>query len=209
VISRKLGAMIYFLKGIVEELGENFLALDVNGVGYQAYCSAKTLSMLDVGEVTKLHIHTHVREQEFTLFGFASTDEREWFQLLTSVSGVGPKVGLAILSALTTDEMVGAVQNGEGKVMARANGVGPKLGDRIVLELKGKVGAMPTMSASGASTQATLAVSGVNAEVLSALSNLGYKPAQAEKAVFSASEKLDAEAMTFDNLFKTSLQELR
>ncbi len=202
--------MIYFLKGIVEELGENFLALDVNGVGYQAFCSARTLSKLDVGEVTKLHIHTHVREQEFTLFGFAGSDEREWFQLLTSVSGVGPKVGLAILSALTTDDMVGAVQNGEGKVMARANGVGPKLGDRIVLELKGKVGAMPVMSATGGAVVSQVSEStGVNAEVVSALSNLGYKSAQAENAVFAASEKLNDTNVNFDNLFKQSLQELR
>lgn len=129
--------MIYFLKGIVEEMGDSFLALDVNGVGYQAYCSTKTLANLAIGEVTKLHVHTHVREQEFTLFGFASTEEREWFQLLTSVSGVGPKVCLAILSALTPQDMVNAVHNGDGKIMARANGVGPKLGDRIVLELKG------------------------------------------------------------------------
>lgn len=201
--------MIYFLKGIVEELGENFLALDVNGVGYQAFCSARTLSKLDVGEVIKLHIHTHVREQEFTLFGFAGSDEREWFQLLTSVSGVGPKVGLAILSALTTDDMVGAVQNGEGKVMARANGVGPKLGDRIVLELKGKVGAMPVLASSSKSAATVQASTGVNAEVVSALSNLGYKSAQAEKAVFAASEKLDDANVDFDNLFKQSLQELR
>lgn len=200
--------MIYFLKGIVEELGSNFLALDVNGVGYQTYCSSKTLSQLDVGEVTKIHIHTHVREQEFTLFGFSSLEEREWFLLLTSVSGVGPKVGLAILSALTTNDMVSAVQNGDGKMMARANGVGPKLGDRIVLELKGKVGAMPTVSDTGGTAVVNNTFSGVNAEVVSALSNLGYKSAQAEKAVFSASEKL-GEGIGFDDLFKTSLQELR
>lgn len=202
--------MIYFLKGIVEEMGENFLALDVGGVGYQAFCSSRTLSQLDVGEVTKVHIHTHVREQEFTLFGFATSDEREWFQLLTSVSGVGPKVCLAILSALTTDDMVNAVQNGDGKTMARANGVGPKLGDRIVLELKGKVGAMPVVASAGGEVSATVQAStGVNAEVVSALSNLGYKPAQAEKAVFAASEKLEEAEVNFDNLFKQSLQELR
>jgi Holliday junction DNA helicase RuvA len=92
--------------------------------------------------------------------------------------------------------------------MARANGVGPKLGDRIVLELKGKVGAMPTVVSAGGTAHAGTVFSGVNAEVVSALSNLGYKSAQAEKAVFSASEKLD-EGVGFDDLFKTSLQELR
>jgi Holliday junction DNA helicase RuvA len=104
--------------------------------------------------------------------------------------------------------MIAAVQASDGKTMARANGVGPKLGDRIVLELKGKVGAMPTVIAAGGNTHTGAAFSGVNAEVVSALSNLGYKSAQAEKAVFSASEKL-GENIGFDDLFKTSLQELR
>mgnify|MGYP003640246210 CR=1 FL=1 len=199
--------MIYFLKGIVEEMGDKSLAMDVNGVGYLAFCSSKTLASLAVGEVTKLHIHSHIREQEFTLFGFGTTEERECFQLLTSVNGVGPKVGLAILSALTSNEIVTAIVNGDGKMMARANGVGPKLGDRIVLELSGKVGsisAIPTATTSAVHAKA----SGVNAEVVSALSNLGYKPAQAEKAVLGALETTGADA-SFDDLFKASLQEMR
>ncbi|MFT7144884.1 MAG: Holliday junction DNA helicase RuvA [Alphaproteobacteria bacterium] len=199
--------MIYFLKGIVEEMGEKSLAIDVNGVGYLAFCSSKTLASLTVGEVTKLHIHSHVREQEFTLFGFGSTEERECFQLLTSVNGVGPKVGLAILSALSANDIVTAVTNSDGKMMARASGVGPKLGDRIVLELSGKIGSISMVPQATEGTihpQAT----GVNAEVVSALSNLGYRPAQAEKAVFNALENVDGD-VTFDNLFKASLQEMR
>ena len=199
--------MIYFLKGIIEEMGEKSLAMDVNGVGYLAFCSSKTLSSLAVGEVTKLHIHAHVREQEFTLFGFATTEERECFQLLTSVNGVGPKVCLAILSALTSDEIVTAVNKSDGKMMTRASGVGPKLGDRIVLELNGKMAAIaPVSEVSGTVTESSMA--GVTAEVVSALSNLGYRSAQAEKAVLEAMEKIDSEP-TFDDLFKTSLQGMR
>lgn len=199
--------MIYFLKGIVEEMGEKSLAMDVNGVGYLALCSSKTLASLDVGEITKLHIHSHIREQEFTLFGFSTTEERECFQILTSVNGVGPKVGLAILSALTAEDIVNAIHNGDGKMMARANGVGPKLGDRIVLELTGKVGSISPVTQINSGSIAAKKT-GVNTEVISALSNLGYKPAQAEKAVFSALEKCNTNP-SFDDLFKASLQEMR
>lgn len=197
--------MIYFLKGVIEELGDDYAALDVNGVGYQAFMSSKALSRIGVGEVTKLYIYTHVREAEFSLFGFQTAAERGTFMMLTSVSGVGPKVGLAILSALEAEEIVSAITMQEGKVFARASGVGPKLGERIVMELKGKVGSMPiaAIGATGAKV-----VSGTASEVVSALTNLGYKALEANKAVSSASETL-GEAAAFDVLFKASLQELR
>ena len=198
--------MIYFLKGLIEDIDADFVTIDVNGVGYGAFASAKTLSSLEKGTATKLHIYTHVREQEFTLFGFSSKEEREWFMLLTSVSGVGPKVGLALLSALNPDEIVDAVSRKDGKMLARANGVGPKLGERIALELKDKVGTLPV--ADGASITTSATGSGIVGEVVSALSNLGYKGPAAEKAVLGALEKCGGEE-SFDLLFKTSLQELR
>jgi len=207
--------MIYFLKGLIEEVGTDYLALDVNGVGYQAFCSQRTLASTQAGEALKLHIHSHVREQEFTLFGFASTEERDCFQLLTSVSGVGPKVGLAILTVLTAPEIASAIASSNGKMFARASGVGPKLGDRIVLDLKGKEGLISTQidisydTGSDASVSVSAPASkGVTADVRSALINLGYKPAHAEKAISIAMDDgVDVE--DFDSLFKTCLQEMR
>ena len=199
--------MIYFLKGLIEEIDADFVTLDVNGVGYGAFASSKTLSSLEKGTATKLHIYTHVREQEFTLFGFASKEERAWFLMLTSVSGVGPKVGLALLSALNADEIMDAISRKDGKMLARANGVGPKLGERIALELKDKVGSLPT-GANGGVISTSSTKSGVVGEVVSALSNLGYKGPMTERAVLSALEKCGGEE-SFDLLFKTSLQELR
>lgn len=199
--------VIYFLKGLVDIIGDDYTVMDVNGVGYHAFTSSKTLSSLEKGTATTLYIYTHVREQELSLFGFSSEEERSWFMLLTSVSGVGPKVGLALLSALNTDEIVDAISRKDGKMLARANGVGPKLGERIALELKDKVGALPT-SIHTNSTSSTSGIPDVGAEVLSALSNLGYKGPIAQKAVISALEKSGGEAQ-FDILFKTSLQELR
>lgn len=200
--------MIYFLKGLVEELGADFVAMDVGGVGYQAFASSNTLMSLEQGTATKLYIYSHVREQEFTLFGFATKEGREWFMTLTSISGVGPKVGLALLSALTTDEIVDAISRKDGKMLARANGVGPKLGERIALELKDKVGAMPVANGGAVISSTAQTGSGIVSEVVSALSNLGYKGPMAEKAVLSALEKSGGEE-SFDILFKTSLQELR
>ena len=201
--------MIFFLKGRIDMIEDDFAVLDVNGVGYQAFCSSRTLSQLEISTATQLWIHTHVREQEFTLFGFNQKEERSWFTLLTSVSGVGPKVGLAILSALSASEIADAISRKDGKTLARANGVGPKLGERIALELKDKAGTLPTPS----TQSSALPNNDVVQEVISALSNLGYKGSIAEKAVISALEISGGEApqgsAAFDTLFKTSLQELR
>lgn len=197
--------MIYFLKGIVEHIADDFLVVDVNGVGYQAYCSSRTLAALAEGEVTKLSIFTNVKETELSLFGFRDEAERAVFEKLTSVSGVGPKVGLAILTVLTPDEAINAVTLQDHTSFARASGVGPKLAQRIVMELKGKMGSLPT-GVTGARVEMP-ATAGLVGDVLSALSNLGYKPQQAQQALAHVSqENPDAD---FDALFKGALAELR
>jgi Holliday junction DNA helicase RuvA len=200
--------MIRFLKGIVEELGEDSLSLDVNGVGYQAFASGRTLDKFAMGEVVKIHILTYVREDQFTLYGFADTTERDVCELITKVNGVGMKVAMAILSALSPEDIIQAITLQDGKMLAQANGVGPKLGERIVRELKDKVGAVGSMPLADGATVSEVKGGSATADVFSALSNLGYKPAQAQKAIKIASENIDVEA-TFDTLLKASLAALR
>ena len=132
--------MISMLKGHVDQIAEDYVILDVNGVGYQAFCSRRSLSQLPaVGEVTRLEIETHVREDHIHLYGFIDSLERDWFRLLTTVQGVGARVCLAILSVLSPDQLVHAIAAQDKVAVSRANGVGPKLAGRIVLELKDKV----------------------------------------------------------------------
>ena len=198
--------MIYFLKGIVENMGEDYLALDVSGVGYLAYASSRTLATTAEGEAAKFYIYSNYSEsQGTTLYAFRDEEERTLFETLTSVSGAGPKVGLAILSALSNSEIVNAIATGDGKTLSRAKGVGPKLGERLVRELSGKVGSIPT-AATGGTVQKVEA--GTPTEVMSALKNLGYAGSQAQKAVAAASDNIGTDA-TFDALFKASLKELR
>lgn len=199
--------MIRFLKGIIEEQGSDFLALDVNGVGYQVFASARTLDKYAVGEVIKVHILTYVREDQFTLYGFADTTERDVCELITKVNGVGMKVAMAILSALSPEEIIQGITLQDGKILAQASGVGPKLGERIVRELKDKVGSIGSMPLIDGATVSASA-GGATMDVLSALSNLGYKPSQAQQAIKIASENIGIEA-TFDNLLKASLAALR
>ncbi len=197
--------MITFLVGVIEDIGADRLAINVNGVGYDALCSGRTLGQLATGQETKIYIHTHVREDQLTLFGFAEPAEREMFRTLININGVGPKVGLAILAALSPQEIAEAVMLQSGKTMARANGVGPKLGERIVLELKGKLGILPTISTNGAAVQTTAGTPA--ADAMSALTNMGFKEYEAHKAVSKAVNNMPDAA--FDALFKSALKELR
>ena len=119
--------MIAKLKGLIDSTGEDWVVIDVNGVGYLVFCSGKTLSKLPgMGQATSLLIETHVREDHIHLYGFADAPERDWFKMLTTVQGVGAKVGLAILSALSSDEIVHAIAAQDAKTLTRANGVGPQ-----------------------------------------------------------------------------------
>ncbi len=186
--------MIARLKGLLDEVGDDWLIIDVGGVGYLVFCSARTLSRLPGrGEAVRLDIETHVREDHIHLYGFGDAPERAWFKLLTGVQGVGAKVGLAILSVLSPEQLTQAVAAGDKAAIARANGVGPKLAGRIASELKDKVGALtlgaaakPAVAGDGdkAAADGDKGQGGNSADdAVSALVNLGYGRSEAFGAV--------------------------
>ena len=180
--------MIAKLSGKLDETGEDWAIVDVQGVGYLVHCSARTLSALGtVGDTCTVHTDLQVSENDMRLLGFAESSERDWFRLLTGVQGVGSKVALAILSALSTGELRDACAVGDAASVARANGVGPKLAGRIVNELKDKAGALPGGGMAGATV---MPAGGASADAVSALQNLGFKPAVAAQAVARAQEEL-------------------
>ena len=180
--------MIAKLTGTLDDFGPDWAVIDVGGVGYLVQCSARTLDALGLrGERVTVHTEMQVSENDMRLIGFASGWEREWFRLLTGIQGVGSKMALAVLSALTVDELQRACAGGDAAMVARAQGVGPKLASRIVNELKDKAGALP--SAAGAALAAVPAGS-ASSDAVSALQNLGFKPNVATEAVARALEEL-------------------
>ena len=192
--------MIARLSGILAETSGDSAVIDVGGVGYLIQASGRTLEALGPigGEVLVL-TELQVREDAWTLFGFGSAAERDTFRALTSVQGVGGKVALAILSALSPDELARAVAHGDQAMIGRANGVGPKLAQRIANELKGKLGVAGL--AGGAPTPRA----GAAADALSALGNLGFKPAEASAAVNAAQDELGDDA-SLDALVRLALK---
>jgi Holliday junction DNA helicase RuvA len=207
--------MIGKLKGKVDAIGESHLLIDVNGVGYEVQASTKTLRNLKVGDDVALTIDTHVREDAIRLFGFQSEFERSWFRTLQSIQGVGAKVALSVLGVMAPQDLANAVSIGNSAAIEEAPGVGKKLAQRIVLELKDKAPGLSlsghNIPAAGAGTAAPGAgglPSGLAfAEALSALTNLGYNPAQANAAVAVAAQEL-GEAAGTAGLIKRSLKEL-
>ncbi|MCR2832681.1 Holliday junction branch migration protein RuvA [Parerythrobacter lacustris] len=188
--------MIAKLKGLLDETGTDWAVIDVAGVGYLVHCSARTLAALgEVGEACTVYTDLQVSENDMRLLGFADAAERDWFRLLTQVQGVGSKVALAILSALSTGELQQACAQGDAAMVARANGVGPKLAGRIVNELKDRAGALPS-SDGGVTVNSvnTPAVATASADAVSALENLGFKPAVAARAVALAQGELGEDA---------------
>ncbi|MGN6496497.1 MAG: Holliday junction branch migration protein RuvA [Tsuneonella sp.] len=180
--------MIAKLRGILEETGADWAVIDVAGVGYLVHCSSKTLAALgETGEPCTVFTDLQVSENDMRLLGFASGTERDWFRLLTQVQGVGSKVALAILSALSPDELQRACAAQDAAQVARAQGVGPKLAGRIVNELKDKAGALPTAAVADS---ALMPRGGAAADAVSALENLGFKPAVAGRAVAEALAEL-------------------
>ena len=180
--------MIAKLTGLLDDFGPDWAVIDVNGVGYLVHCSAKTLTTLGTrGDKATVFTELQVSENDMRLIGFASAAERDWFRLLTGVQGVGSKVALAILSALSTEELQRACAGGDAAMVVRAQGVGPKLASRIVNELRDKAGGLPT--ASGSALAAAPAGS-ASTDAVSALQNLGFKPAIATSAVAAAMDEL-------------------
>lgn len=199
--------MIAKLTGLIDETGEDFAVIDVVGVGYLVFCSARTLGRLVVGEAATLSIETQVRQDHIHLYGFAEQGERDWFRLLTTVQGVGSKVALAILSALSGDELVQAIAAADKAAITRAPGVGQKLATRILSELKDKVAAIALGPAAAIGGQAGHGGGGRVGEAVSALVNLGYSPSHALGAVSHAAGRL-GEGAGLEDLIRAGLAEL-
>ena len=203
--------MIARLTGEVALIGDGLIIIDVNGVGYQVFCSSRTLESSELGKRVTLEIETHVREDNIQLFGFVDLLERDWFKLLNSVQGVGAKVALAILGFLNPENLIQVISSGDKNVLVASPGVGPKLATRIIGELKDKVGAINTHVYNNSnavkvnrnvSDKATL----IN-EATSGLVNLGYNQVDAMNALTRVINKEEKEYVV-EELIKFGLQEL-
>ena len=194
--------MIAKLTGTLDDFGADWAVIDVAGVGYLVHASAKTLSALGVrGDEVAVFTDLQVSETDLRLIGFASAAERDWFRMLVGVQGVGSKVALAILSALSTEELQRACAGGDAAMVARAQGVGPKLAGRIVNELRDKAGGLPTApGAVGLPTPGSL-----SADAVSALQYLGFKPQVAASAVAHALAELGPDT-GLDSLMRAALR---
>ena len=198
--------MIAKLKGRLDSTGLDHAIIDVGGVGYLVGASSRTLAALgSIGEAVTIHTEMLVAADSIRLVGFARAEERDWYRLLTHVQGVGSRVALAILSALEPLELHRAVAMGDKAMIARANGVGPKLVQRIVNELKDKIGATPAGGPIDAGGVAMLPTGSFAADALSALQNLGFKPHEASTAVASAEAELGDDA-SLDALVRLALR---
>lgn len=195
--------MIARLTGTLAEAAADSAVLDVAGVGYLVQASTRTLSAIGpVGGQVMLYTELQVREDAMTLFGFGSQGERDWFRLLTGVQGVGGRVALAILSTLAPEELSQAIARQDKAMVARANGVGPKLAERIVRELKDKVGGI-AIGGAGISPAAGSAAQ----DAISALGNLNFKPVEASAAVAAAADEL-GEGAGLDALVRLALRKV-
>ncbi len=189
--------MIARLSGTLEDFGADWAVIDVSGVGYLVHCSAKTLGALGIrGDRVVIHTELQVSENDMRLIGFASAAEREWFRLLTGVQGVGSKMALAVLSALAIEDLQRACAGGDAAMVARAQGVGPKLASRIVNELKDKAGGLAGVA--GSVGAAVAPAGSASMDAVSALQNLGFKPQVASAAVGQAIEELGNSARLND-----------
>ena len=216
--------MIAKLSGRLDSLGADSAVIDVAGVGYQVFCSARTLNRFgEVGDAVAVLVETHVREDAITLYGFADGAERSWFRLLITVQGVGARVALALLSVLTPDDLIRAIAAQDRVALTRADGVGPKLATRILSELKDKVGGMTLGSGtgpaaagsgsglgacgSGSVPAAVVLEAAVVGDAVSALVNLGYGRGEAFAAALAAANALGA-TTTLSTVIRQALQTL-
>lgn len=212
--------MIGKLRGIIDSVAEDSLIIDVNGVGYVVFASAKTLARLpQAGGTAQLLIETHVREDHIHLYGFAGESERQWFRILTTVQGVGVKMALAILGTFTPEELAPIIGAQDKKSLTSVSGVGPKLAERIVTELKNTVAKMPfgtvaefapsataSRGKGKASAKAAAPAPSVQEDAVSALSHLGYSRMEAFTAVSRALQSNPAASL--DVVITTALREL-
>lgn len=203
--------MIGKLRGVIDSYGDDWVIVDVVGVGYQIHCSTRTLQSLPaVGEIATLAIETYVREDVIRLYGFASDLEREWFRLLMTVQSVGTRVALAVLGVLKPQDLATAIALQDKAALARAPGVGKKVAERIVAELRDKAPAYSSADPAVVNLQADLAERRAPAAVsdaVSALVNLGYAQIQASAAIAAASRSA-GEAASAEALIRIGLKEL-
>ena len=203
--------MIGKLRGIVDSSGEDFLILDVGGVGYQVHCASRTLQNLpQAGEATVLSIETYVREDAIRLFGFASDHEREWFRLLMTVQGVGSRVALAILGIMKPGDIAAAIALQDKASLGHAPGVGKKLAERLITELRDKAPAFADIDPHLVHLQDEIGENRAPrpvADAVSALVNLGYQQLQASAAVAAAS-RAAGEGASAEQLIRLGLKEL-
>lgn len=202
--------MIGKLSGRIDSISGSHVILDVGGVGYVVMCSVRTLRDIgSIGEAASLRIETHVREDAINLYGFIDTTEQEWFRLLTTVQGVGAKVALSILGVVSPEQLAQAIAAQDKTVLTQADGVGPKLGLRVVTELKDKVPALLAVAgskAAGGDALSSVLSPSLVGDAVSALLNLGYRRAEAFAAVSLANKRSPDAAL--DALIRTSLSEL-
>lgn len=198
--------MIAKLRGLVDAVAADGAVIDVNGVGYLVACSARTLRELAVGRPATLLVETIVREDAIALYGFLETAERDWFRILTTVQGVGARVGLSILSTLAPDEIARAIAAQDRATLSRPAGVGPKLAARLATELKDKAAAFGVAPAIASGATAPPAGS-INEDAVSALVNLDYKRVEAFGAVARVTQRL-GEGAKLDAVIRAALQEL-
>ena len=202
--------MIGKLTGIVDTIGEDFVITDVNGVGYLVNCSARILDRLPAkGESTTFWIETYVREDQIRLFGFTTFIEREWFRMLMTVQGVGAKVALAILGVVDANELANAIALGDKECITRAPGVGKRVAERIISELKEKAPAFSDVGPEAivSADDANKMVRSARSEAVSALVNLGYQQARANFAIANAQKEVGEDAST-EVLIREGLKEL-
>ena len=199
--------MIAYLRGRVMAITAETVVLDVNGVGYEAYCSGEAFRKVAIGEVAELYTYLQVKEDGVTLFGFASPKEKELFLKVTTVSGVGPKLGISILTGMSADEVAIAIQTADVKRLSKVKGLGKKTAEKLVLELHGKISAAEVMSASGddltATPAATEKLSPVDEDAVAALMNLGFNKSESVQAVKRAKEQ---GAKTVEDIIMRALQ---
>ncbi len=191
--------MIGRLEGLVLDKSAEGVLLGVGGVGYEVQCPLTVIDRLPrKGAECALSIHTHVREDQISLFGFSTADERRLFRQLIGVSGIGPRTALACLSGMDAETLIGAIANADAKALARTPGIGKRTAERIILELKDKVGGVPGRPSTD---------SGLLTDLESALTNLGYSSREVEKLLASLGEK--AATMDFESLLREALKRLR
>ena len=194
--------MFYYLNGTIAEIGANLAVVDCNGVGYACATTNYTLAQLKKGERAKLYTYLHVREEIFEIYGFASQGELNTFKMLLGVSGVGPKAALAILSATTPDQLTLAILTGDEKTLTAAQGIGKKIAQRIILELKDKMGGITEVDFSSGSAVAA-PVSGSNLSLAqAALAELGYTHAE----IAAALKGLPAETLSTEEIVRHCLR---